>query len=249
MLTAEVAKERLKGWRIDPDDDRFLRGIKALPANVRALPYGLVGRDEKGLKMDDVDWSFVLRLRHEAARVIASFSDRSQEFGALFGKSARWIEKVFDNYSSLPYPSGHMHKPFRAPRCAETALRAGIVWLTTIVDVFQKFQADIPTPAWLAVWAPYLERFGSQDEIGQLLAGAIDAGGEMGDEVFEILCQIVRNEHEIGVMGAHVTRGLLAAVRVEGWESHGKDPPGRAAAGRAAAIDPGDAAGCPPGSL
>src|SRR5262249_5204112 len=69
---------------------------------------------------------------------------------------------------------------------------------------------------WCAAWAPYLG-YGA-DSLGLLLAGAIDAGGETGDRVFDILKQSATNEHEIGSMGRHVSRALLVASRPDGWE-------------------------------
>ena len=46
----------------------------------------------------------------------------------------------------------------------------------------------------------------------------IDAGGAVGDEVFEILRLSATNDHEIGGMGRHVTGALMSASRPEGWE-------------------------------
>src|SRR5262249_49882164 len=58
---------------------------------------------------------------------------------------------------------------------------------------------------------------GVADSMGVLFAATIDAGGTPGDEVFDILCASCKNEHDIGCMGRHVTRALLACARAEGW--------------------------------
>ena len=52
----------------------------------------------------------------------------------------------------------------------------------------------------------------------RLLAAVMEDGGKPGDVVFEILCQSIRNEHEIGGIGRHAIRALLMASRAEGWE-------------------------------
>src|SRR5207245_2553022 len=77
----------------------------------------------------------------------------------------------------------------------------------------------VVTLPWLAAWAPHLnERYGDEKWLGKLFAAAISGGGREADEVFSTLAASVRNEHEVGSMGRHVTEGLLAANRPEGWE-------------------------------
>ena len=70
-------------------------------------------------------------------------------------------------------------------------------------------------PGWLA-GVPYLGYNG--DILGYLFAVAIDAGDELGQEIFDILIASAKGEHEIGAMGRYVTRSLLLANRPEGWE-------------------------------
>ena len=227
MLTPEVAKERLKTWKIESDDDRFLPAIEALSTNLRAVAYGLVGRDEKGSEFvdderDGFQWMKLLRKRHEAVRPLAGLSekDRLKIYRLFFGNSAPWVEQARQAYTTLPYQSFHAHKPFRAPHNAELALDSFIGWLIKLIDISRRYPGEILTPAWLAAWAPHLEEsYGTdQDHIGHLLSAVIDTGGKEGDEVFEILRQSLCNEHEIGCMGVHITRALLTSSRQEGWE-------------------------------
>jgi hypothetical protein len=69
-----------------------------------------------------------------------------------------------------------------------------------------------------AAGAAHLSGPWAQNSLGVLLAAAIDTGGKTGDEVFEILKQSATNEHEVGRMGRHVVKALLAAERPDGWE-------------------------------
>ena len=65
---------------------------------------------------------------------------------------------------------------------------------------------------------PYLSDGYESDKLGVLFAAVIDAGGPEGDEVFQVLRDSATNDHEVGGMGRHVTRGLMVASRPEGWE-------------------------------
>src|SRR4029077_10972110 len=58
----------------------------------------------------------------------------------------------------------------------------------------------------------------SSDSLGILLAAVIDGGGAEGDKVFEILKESATNQHEVGSMGRHVTRALMACAKPEAWE-------------------------------
>src|SRR5262249_4411620 len=70
---------------------------------------------------------------------------------------------------------------------------------------------------WYAEYGAYLGRGYGADPLGRLLAAVIDAGGETGEAVFDILLASARGEHEVGAMGRHVTRALLSASRSDGW--------------------------------
>ncbi len=94
-------------------------------------------------------------------------------------------------------------------------------WLASLLRIAGHYHCENVTAPWLASWAPHLGlgmSFNPLTEIGDLLAAVIDAGGPLGDEVFDILVQSLRNEHEIGGMGRHVTRALLCGSRADGWE-------------------------------
>src|SRR5205823_8885834 len=70
---------------------------------------------------------------------------------------------------------------------------------------------------WLATWAGYLYYRGSDDNSGYTLAAAINAGGAVGETVFQTLKDSASNLHPIGAMGRHITRALLVCERPEAW--------------------------------
>src|SRR5438105_11039 len=86
-------------------------------------------------------------------------------------------------------------------------------WLRSVARALDGYPLD---SEWIAAWAPYVTH--GPDELGILLAGAIDAGGAVGDRVLQILMDSAAGRHEIGSMDSHVTIALLACSRPEAWE-------------------------------
>lgn len=227
MLKPEVAKKQLEQWlvAVDEDDDdslqeRLLPKVKKLPAKLRSIGYALLDRDASGSDEWE-DWEARQTFNRQQAQSLDRLSarDRRDLFRLFFGPLADAVETTWQWMKGAPYVRGYSETPFRAPQSPEVTLEGRDTWLRAMMRLM-KFQSDVLTPAWLAVWAPYIEVGWSnlEEEIGALLAAVIDAGGKQGDEVFEILCQSARKEHEIGAFGKHAARALLAASRSEGWE-------------------------------
>ncbi len=228
MLKPDVAKERLKAWRLSEDDTddpawfRYSPILKKLPKQACAAGYALFGRDADGSEFEHDDWEE----RHNMAAAARERVDelgarqRAKLFGALFPNIAEQVDAAWELLKRAPYSGGYVRKAFRTPAFPGAPLEARCDWASSLFGLTSRYQADIVTCPWLAAWAPFLDEYygREQDTIGRLLAGAIDAGGPVADEVFEILTASACNEHEIGGMGAHVIRGLLSASRPEGWE-------------------------------
>ena len=144
--------------------------------------------------------------------------ERLRLFTALLGDLAPTVEAAWQSLKKSTYQTGYARKSFRAPDDPHATLDLRTHWLKALLAIVQQFQPGVVTLPWLAAWTPHLGYRVDQNEVGRLLAAAIDAGGPQGDEVFDILCRSVTNEHEIGVMGRHVSRALLTAARSAGWE-------------------------------
>lgn len=148
---------------------------------------------------------------------LADLSER--EIGALvhvmFPTLEREVLGALALCERLPYQAGWMRKPFRAPGRADISADRRNMLYAQLNFLLRGYDQPI---TWLAAWAPHITTFGSEDTAGLLLAAAIDAGGETGDEVFRILVDSASGEHEIGRMGRHVTRALLTCSRPEGWD-------------------------------
>ena len=143
-------------------------------------------------------------------------AERLSIFAALFGQLAPHVEAGWRLHDRLPYQSGWARKPFRAPQHPRRADAARVAWLQSLLHCVRPYQDQ--TLPWLAGWASYIGGY-QADALGILLAAAIDQRDAVGEEVFDILLATARGEHEIGAMGRHVTRALLAASRPDGWES------------------------------
>ena len=222
MLAPEVAKERLKTWEIEADETRYLPEIKALPTKLRTIAYGLLGRDAKGEEFAGGE----LAARQTPAEPGHSATGRVDFQGPVAAVRpvllrARSGDRVCLATAQAISLSGDARaKVVQGRRRRKHHLREARLLAGRHDARRRRVEIRRADAAWLAAWAPHLGRgYGvGHDSIGRLLAAVINGGGKVGDEVFDILRQSIRNEHEVGGMGRHVIRGLLMASRPEGWE-------------------------------
>jgi hypothetical protein len=222
MLTPEAAKKQLDQWRAE-EGDRLVSVAKKLPAKISNTALLLMGKNGRSEAEELSSFNRIApseKRRGMAAAQLDALSakERRLAFIALFGPLAPSVEAGWQTLKNSIYQTDFGRKAFRAPDlpAATTKLRGD--WLVQILDVIEQFKPGTVTAPWLAAWTPHLGFRVNQDAVGRLLAAAIDLGGSQGDEVFDILCQSVRNEHLIGAMGRHVSRALLMSSRSEGWE-------------------------------
>ena len=226
MLKPDLAKQQLEKWKLKSEDEHRAGNhpqpaqAARLPKPLRAIAYDLLDRDEVGKGFDLLDWQ-ARQPRQDAASIELDAlppSKRLRLFEAFFPRLAPQVELAWQFLKASPFPDGPTRKPFRAPRRAEASRPKRRDWLVSMLHIAGIYQCETLTAPWLATWAPHFGESWYQDEIGKLLAAVIDSGGPKGNEVFDILAQSLRNEHEIGGMGRHVVRALLLSSRADGWE-------------------------------
>ena len=214
MLKIEEARAQLEKLENKEWVAGRLGAIDSLPELLRDTARTLVGPDEEPL----------LRLQGKKSNrnqeLLKGFKamdeqGRLQFFETLAPGLGTVIERGWQMHERLPYQGGYDRKPFRAPGHPDALIMHRIRWLAELLRAVGPYQKNI---AWFAAWAPFLAHGRLADSLGILFAAAIDGGGSEGEEVFQILCASGRNEHEIGGMGRHVTRGLLDASRPDGWQ-------------------------------
>ncbi len=215
MLPREEAEKRLRTFHLENWKKERVAALGALPAGLREAGRFLLDCDADGkplrygTKRDRIEE----RVRKELSGLSAA--DRKRIFAVLFPKLVDHLEAGWQLLGRLPYEADYERRPFRAPGLAAAYEETRFRWLQNIVEALERFDPDV---GWCAAWAAYLGGYGSDDAIGILLAAVIDAGGPVGEEVFTILRESASNQHEIGAMGRHVSRALLAASRQDGWE-------------------------------
>jgi hypothetical protein len=119
------------------------------------------------------------------------------------------------NLTRRPYQTGLARRPFRCPGAPITQGRIRGRWLLNTTLLLGEYDADI---CWVAQRAAHLASWWGGVEIGWLLAGAIDAGGETGQQVQDILVASASGEHETARMGRHVIQALMTCGRPDAWE-------------------------------
>jgi HEAT repeat protein len=214
MLRREDAEKRLQKFQIKNWERDRIAALGRLPARLCGIGRLLLGRDAKGKPFRD--WQERQKYAEDITKQLSALSvaERRKIFVVLFPKLAARLEDAWQLVTRLPYEVGYARKGFRAPNDPAVQQNARFLWLERVIGELKGYDPDI---SWVAAWAPYLG-YGGADAVGILLAAAIDVGGTEGDEVFRILRESATNEHEIGSMGRHVTRGLLVASRPDGWE-------------------------------
>ncbi|MGD1898103.1 MAG: HEAT repeat domain-containing protein [Phormidesmis sp.] len=203
MLKREEAQAALKAFQVADWEARRLSELEQLPPLLGAWGKALLQLE--GSRYEDVG---------KAVRAMDSWAVevRSQLLDVAFGPISSWVAKTYDLLLELPYQQGCARRSFRSSNSRHYAARRHS-WLMSMLTITRGYEQPVE---WYAAWAPFLGY--RADALGLMFAAAINEGGKVGDQVFEIICDSARGEHDIGSMGRHVTRALLVANRPEGWQ-------------------------------
>jgi Family of unknown function (DUF5724)/Domain of unknown function (DUF4132) len=212
MLKAEQAEEELKKIRVEKWQSSRLEALKKLPAHLRKVARPLVGVKDDG---EDYEYDEHKKLREEIRPLAAGMTkqQRVDLFETLFPGLGNTVEDGWQLLSRLPHQLDMEAKSFRFPGNEPLLLKQRLQWVEGLLGEIGPYpNKDL---AWHAAWTGH---HWDSESISTLLAAAIDAGGKVGSEIFEILCASARGEHEVGIMGRHVVQSLLCASRPDGWE-------------------------------
>ncbi|MEB3229388.1 MAG: DUF5724 domain-containing protein [Leptolyngbyaceae bacterium] len=203
MLKREIAQARLKEYRLEDWGDRRQGAIATLPDHLGAIAKTLLSTELQDYQQRDRALNQLLPLSSE---------ERVAVLAVLFPKISDYVNLAYELILTLPYQEGYARRAFRS-RHRQHYRTMQKSWLNYLLGVTMGYEQPLD---WYAAWAPYLGY--SADTLGILFAAAINQRDEVGENVFNILCDSARGEHDIGGMGRHVTRGLLVADREEGWQ-------------------------------
>lgn len=203
MLKREQAQAALAEFVVADWGERRQKDCASLPDKLRKLGETIC------LKHQDY------QARNKVIRAICNLNaaDRAQLFAAIFPGISEYVVQTYEVLiPTLPYQSGYGRRAFRSVQVSHHTERR-YSWLLHLLSITHNLEQPLE---WYAAWAAYLGYYA--DGLGLLFAAAINTGDETGEQVFEILCDSARGEHEIGAMGRHVVRSLLVANRPEGWQ-------------------------------
>ena len=215
MLSPDQAKDTPHTFKEANGLDLRPERVAALPPSLRTVGYALLDRDVNGKLLSSKE---AVQPAADAPPYPAETlpdPERRQLFAAFFPQIAETVEAAWQLWNRLPYQSGYgFRKSFRAPGHPEALCPPRSQWLRQLLSVTNGYDQNV---VWYAAWAAHVGGYYG-DVLGVLFAAAIDAGGPTGDQVFDILVDSAKGEHAVGVMGRHVSRGLLAASRPDGWQ-------------------------------
>lgn len=216
-LNREKAQEQLEKCQDAKRQAKCLERIGKLPKALSAPAYGLLGRSADG--KDIRDWKKSNQARTDAAAAVDKLpaAQRVKLFAAFFPHLGKYFAAVWETFPRLPYQDDYERRAFRAPNTPALYAERKANWFQSVYGELNPFKDDLLTLPWIATWAPYMG-YGGADDVGLLLAAAIESGDKVGEEVFDILKESAAGRHPTGAMGKHVTRALLVADRKDGWE-------------------------------
>lgn len=220
MLTAEEAAARLA--TLHDQDWRKAAGRRAaaLPRPLRDPAKALLSTGPSSTDSEAVEANRNCRLAAAATLDELSDDDRVTLLTALHPGLGQAIARWWTDSQERPYQRGWSRKGFRILGFPPLTRRVRLGELTQLLTLTGPYDAD---PLWLAIWggyklAPRHHLVFGQKVIGDLLASAIDLGGQAADETLATLLEIGNGEHPTGMMGRHLIVALLGAARPEGWE-------------------------------
>ncbi|MFQ5507015.1 MAG: hypothetical protein ACE5F1_19770, partial [Planctomycetota bacterium] len=177
----------------------------------------------KALEEDGPDWArnVVEEHRGGVGRLFEGMSARARLrlTKTLLPSLASSVDAAWKAMERRPFQRGEFRKPFRCPRSAADLAELRGSWLLRTAMTLGEYDRDI---TWVATWAAHLADWEVATEIGWLLAGALDRGGNESDEVLEILKASASGDHDVAQMGRHVTQALMASSREDAWEFNEK---------------------------
>lgn len=213
MLNREVAQAQLRTVYIADWRSQRIQHMGNLPQQLQSIGYGILGYGADGRRLDSVElYEVQNRSLHQLDELVSG--DRLQILSVIFPKFAAIVEAAWQLIAQLPYQSVYSRCSFRSPTHPEMSAAQRQSWLQKLITAVEGYDQDLE---WFAVWVPYLNYY-TPDVLGILLAAAINQNDALGQTIFDSLTASASGNHDIGAMGRHVTRALLIANRVDGWD-------------------------------
>lgn len=141
-----------------------------------------------------------------------SAEDRGRIFHALFPKISGEIEAGWQLIRTLPY---ERQQAFRAPNHPLLYSARQVNWLVSLIEQLGPYEEHLP---WIAAWSHELINWRGT-ELSLLLAAAINAGGDMAEEILQSLIAATRNQPSGVQFSGVVIQTLQLADRAEGWDA------------------------------
>jgi HEAT repeat protein len=214
MLKQEEITKRIEAARkVKPWLEDRMDRLAKLDKSTRSIGQLVLGYDEKGKRANEYQWN----LGGLAVRCLKPLPESALlRLGeALFPRDIDAFKAAWALQARLPYQTGYIRKPFRAPNRPDLLMEARRSFLASLIQALQGIDEDLP---WLAAHAAHIGGYVGEKEVGLLLAGAIDVGGKRGVEIEQILRDSASGLHETGQMGRHVTTAFLCSQKSDCWE-------------------------------
>jgi hypothetical protein len=213
MLTGEQAREQMKQAVVQDWEQKHIRAFMKLPEVLQGAAFDLMNITKEG-KAGDWNDREKRQLRAVVTLEQSTPAEREQFFAAFLPKLAPYVEAGWQLIPRLPYQIHGQRRAFRAPHSEADYRTIRALYLNALWQHLTPYDEDV---RWVAAYGGYFPVWHTDAGIGILLGAAIEQGGAVGNEVYDILIASARGEHPIGIFGAHVIRAFMVASRQEGW--------------------------------
>ena len=130
----------------------------------------------------------------------------------LFGEAAELVQTAIRHPGGVPRNDDGFR--FRATDRTQDRLD---YWLRCMVNIIGPYPRDRD---WLFTWGQHLVDMGHGSWVmGHFYTSLIDAGGEVGDQLYDTLLRSVRGKHELGALNTAAAWALNHCARTEAHEA------------------------------
>lgn len=219
MAERDEAREQIEKLRDRQWVDKRLDALRATEPRARKRLARAIGPFHKD------DWDYrTTKARIAAMRSMTDGLDaagRVKTWSALFPKLGDAIERAWLDMGAKPMRSDLGAPPFRAPGRKQAVLDRAAEFVVDLCDILKGLDVDAMwvarhaqhvVPEWRGLWP---------EQLGLLLAAALNAGGPDAEEVRQILLDSVAGRHETARFGKHTIIALLNSREPEDWKAIG----------------------------
>ena len=137
MISKEQAQEGLKSFRKQGETEKQIARLRKLPAKVSKIGQVLIQAGPEWEKIQK-EQNSPFRFRQPSQEQVGELNSKGRQalFAALFPGTAALVEETWNLFDRLPYQTGYVRRPFRAPNQKFAAAKSS--WLNQYAALYKR---------------------------------------------------------------------------------------------------------------